>query len=434
MPISRTQRYTEYALLGVLGLAPIFALTIRGWTTLTLVLSTILSLALLIIGRKSNINPNQNLQEPIIKSNANFWVWLMIITFASPVLAVLISQSLRHDWVWKSYDAPMRFLIAIPLFLCVYKRNIQVMKVWQWSLPLSGIVTIALLPSLTSGSWAADPTRVTTSFVDPLTFGHITLTFGLLCLFILNFKEGESRVWTALKLFGVAAGIFLSIQSGSRTGWIAVPIVLSIWVFTREWIKRPLVAMLLGICISVISSLALYNFSTTVHDRSTSAINEIRQYSISKENSFTSVGARLSFLRAGLYYFSLKPISGWGDTGFKDHINDSYITHFADPVARSYPVTAGFHNEFTNNAVHYGVWGLLSTSLCFFIPLSLFVMAYRRKILSNIALTATAYIIIELVSAMSTEVWNLKFTAALSALIIAGLCGTVLSGLHTIKK
>jgi len=188
MPINRTQRYTEYALLGVLGLAPIFALTVRGWTTLTLVLAAVLSIALLIIGRKSNNKLNQNLKEPIIKSNANFWIWLMIITLASPVLAILISQSIRHDWVWKAYDAPMRFLVAIPLFLCIYNRNIQVMKVWQWSFPLTGIITLALLPHLALGGWSGDTTRVTTSFVDPLTFGHITLTFGLLCLFIFNNK------------------------------------------------------------------------------------------------------------------------------------------------------------------------------------------------------------------------------------------------------
>jgi len=429
MPINCTQRYTEYALLGILGLAPIFALTVRGWTTLTLVLAAVLSIALLIIGRKSNNKLNQNLKEPIIKSNANFWVWLMIITLASPVLAILISQSLRHDWVWKAYDAPMRFLVAIPLFLCIYKRNIPVMKVWQWSFPLAGMITLVLLPHLASGGWSGDITRVTTSFVDPLTFGHITLTFGLLCLFIYNNKETKSWVWKTFKLFGLAAGIYLSIKSGSRTGWVALPILLLLLCLTNTNIKRPLVAALLGITLGIGISLLAYKTSNIVHGRVNFAFKEIVTYNWNKENSSTSsVGARLSFARMGLYYFMLKPWSGWGENGFKEHINDPFISRFTDQATRICPLDAGFHNEFTTNIVNYGVWGLFSTTLLFFVPLSLFIWAYLKRSHNKAALIGSAYIICELSSSMSTEVWNLKFTAALSALMIASICGVMLGG------
>lgn len=101
MNISQTKRYAESLLLGILVLAPIFSLTVRGWTTLTLVLAAALSLTLLLLDRNSDSIHNQikKQQETTDKSNANFWVWLMVITLTSPVFAVLISQSLRHDWV-----------------------------------------------------------------------------------------------------------------------------------------------------------------------------------------------------------------------------------------------------------------------------------------------------------------------------------------------
>ena len=427
MAITRTQRYTEYALLGVLGLAPIFALTVRGWTTLTLVLAAILSLALLMLGRKSHSDPNPVQQESNIKSNANFWVWLMIITLASPVLAILISQSLRHDWVWKAYDAPMRFLVAIPLFLCIYKRNIPVMKVWQWSFPLTGIISLALIPYSASGGWSGHADRLTTSFVDPLTFGHITLTFGLLCLFIYNNKETESWVWKIFKLFGIAAGIYLSIKSGSRTGWIALPVILLIWGLTRPWLKHPMVAISIALCLGLGTSLAAYNMSTIIHTRVNESIQDIQAYHWDQQNAFTSVGARLSFARMGAYYFSLRPLSGWGEQGYKDHIHDPAITRFADPIAQEFTVMAGFHNEFTTNAVNFGIWGLLSTVLVFFVPLTIFIKAYRRRINTQLVLIGITYVLCELASSMTTEVWSLKFTAALSAIIISVICGLTLN-------
>ena len=430
MAITPAKRYTENALLGVLALAPIFVLTVKGWTTLTLVLASVLSIVLLLLDRNSNLTQKQLPQDPTTKSNEKFWVWLMVITFASPVLAVLISQSLRHDWVLRSYDAPMRFLVAIPVFLCVYKRNLPVMKFWQWSFPLLVITTLAIMPFLQKTGWAAIPGRVSTYFVDPLTFGHITLTFGLLSLFVVNQLKQENLLSNAIKILGLGVGIYLSIISGSRTGWMAFPFVLILWWLSSFGTKNLLKNLVLCISFSLLTAFAIYQLSTTVRERSSLTINEISHYTLNKENPYNSVGARLSMAREGFYFFNMSPWMGWGDEGYKEHINDPSIVQFADPIVRNLPFGAGFHNEFTTNAVHYGVWGLISTALVFFVPLALFLKTYRRRINTQLALIGITYMICELASSMTTEVWNLKFTAALSAVIISVLCGLALNGIR----
>ena len=88
---------------------------------------------------------------------------------------------------------------------------------------------------------------------------------------------------------------------------------------------------------------------------------------------------------------------------------------------------AGFHNEFTTNAVNFGIWGLLSTVLVFFVPLTIFIKAYRRRINTQLVLIGITYVLCELASSMTTEVWSLKFTAALSAIIISVICGLTLN-------
>jgi O-antigen ligase len=154
---------------------------------------------------------------------------------------------------------------------------------------------------------------------------------------------------------------------------------------------------------------------------------EILSYHTQQNDNTTSVGMRISFARMGYYFFKLKPLTGWGDKGFKDHIDDAEIAQFADKYTREFALGALFHNEFTTNAVLWGIGGLIATFLLFFAPTLLFIAAFRTTTERKIALYSMTYILFEFVSSLSTEVWNLKFTAALAALIIAGLCGTSLS-------
>jgi O-antigen ligase len=143
-------------------------------------------------------------------------------------------------------------------------------------------------------------------------------------------------------------------------------------------------------------------------------------------NIDNSVGMRLSFARMGYYLFTLRPFSGYGDHNFKDRINDPFPSSFTTQYTRDFPVNAGFHNEFTTNMVRSGIWGFISTALLFFVPLGIFAYALKQSICNDIALFGLAFVICELISSISTEVFNLKFTATLYSFIIAILCGTVI--------
>jgi O-antigen ligase len=237
----------------------------------------------------------------------------------------------------------------------------------------------------------------------------------------------RNKVWLifVIQILGVIIGIYLSVRSGSRTGWLAFPIVIMI-LFIAYGPKNKLMALAIAAIISIGGTVAAYQLSNTVRDRVNIAISEIQRYKLNEINPDNSVGMRISFARMGLYYFSLSPFAGNTKADLIKHQNDLEITRYATAFTRDFPIQNQFHNEFTTNSVKNGIWGFISTALIFFIPFGIFVTGLFKSASRKIALVGIAYLICELISAMSTEVIGLKFTASLYSILITCLCATVL--------
>jgi len=78
------------------------------------------------------------------------------------------------------------------------------------------------------------------------------------------------------------------------------------------------------------------------------------------------------------------------------------------------------------NAVRSGIWGVIATLAVFLVPFVLFCKAFRStsSVRSANALLGLTFVVCQLVSGLSTEVLNLKFTASFYAILIACLCGS----------
>jgi len=398
--------------------APVFSLIIRGWAGWLLGISALLASFILFASTKE-VGENYSAAP----ADNKIWARLIVLMLISPTLAIFISQTLRQEYSWNNYDAPSKFLLAIPLFFAILRSRIRINQMIPFIFPLALIVTIIGINFLPRIGWGGDPTRLSSYFVDPLTFGRVTISFALLCIASINFYKPSS--WAnLLQIIGALSGIYLSIRSGSRTGWLAVPIVL----FMLFWMKSHLSMInkiFIGLALCTLATLSAYYSSPTVKERADLAINEVKTYQLNTLNPDNSVGMRISFLRMGVYYFSMAPLSGWGDKGFKDHLNDAEISKFASQYTREFAFSAGFHNELVTNAVRSGIWGILSTLLMFFVPIALLLKkSAPQKEIVTLGLT---YIVCEMISGMSTEVLNLKFTAAIYATMIAVLCGIALN-------
>jgi O-antigen ligase len=333
---------------------------------------------------------------------------------------------LNNSWEWRYYDSPSRFLCAIPLIIYIWQSKIKLQLLLELTFPLTLIVTFITLPFLSKLGWGADPSRLATYFVDPLTFGRISLSFGLVSLAFINFKN-KSLISNLILLIGFILGLYLSVKSGSRTGWLAVPIVFIFLFVMHAAFKNKFASICIALLIGITGTFTIYKTSSTVNQRVNLAIHEVSSYQLNQLNPDNSVGMRISFFRMGLYFFSERPLSGWGDESFKEKLNAPEISFFSSSFTREFALNAGFHNEFITNMVRSGVLGLLSSLLLIATPLIIFsrLLTFNRPV----AIAGVTYVFCELISGLSTEVFNLKFTAALYTFNISVFLGLALQSL-----
>lgn len=399
----------SYGLYALLVVAPLFLLTIKGWISGILFASSALAIFILCVRAKHHL--------PILPEH-NPWLWCSIILFSLPVIAIFLGQSARHDYVLRDYDSPVRFLLSIPILLVLFQYRCDMFKALVYTMPAATVITGAVLALNPNDVWQPqnnlDPYRASTYFADPLTFGSLNLTLGLCCLLSIDLYGRDHWGMRVYKGTGFLVGVCLSVLSGSRTGWLALPLVLVLWVQLR--MTRYRVPLLISALVLACGS---YYLSTTLQQRLNEAGEEIMSYRWNAVNPHTSVGDRVSFLRMGVFLFIQKPWSGFGDHGLSEYINHPELNRYAVQETQEWALRSGFHNEIATNMVRSGVWGLLSSSAMFLMPgllciRSLFSGSPQTQKLSLLAL---GYLVCTFVTGMTTEVFNLKFTTSFHALM-----------------
>lgn len=417
MPPPARPRWTEI-LCAWLCAGPLFVLTLRGWSNIVLLAGMLACIALL-VGRKL---------PPV---RADLSTRAVLLALLLPLGAVLFSSLLRADLYWATLDAPSRLWAAVPIFVAVLALGLPVAKWFSLTLPLALFVTLV-------HQWAWPQPRLwgegrmSTYFADPLVFGYLCLAFGLMCLMGVR-REGirQSPARSALLLAGFACGMVLSVQSGSRSGWLAIPVVLAIWLHLnlprrpgRGRALVPLGAML----VACVAAALAYAYVPKIHARVQEAASDLGQYSFTGIAPDSPVGLRVTFLRIAGDLIAMHPIAGVGDTA---HAAPKVAGAFpyASEVARRTAFSSAFHNQVITNTVRYGVLGGLAALLLLAVPLVVYARQLSRGegAAREAAAMGLAFGVVLAISSLTTEVVDLKYTASLYALMTALLCGASLA-------
>lgn len=395
-----------------LAVFPLFVLTWQSWINACLLLALLLSLYILVKDRLQGATP---------AAKPDPWLRGFVLVMGAPAAAIFLGQLFRQEFTWPYYDSASKFLFAIPLVLAMIRWRINAIRFIEYAVPAAIFITAIRVFMHPEAGWGVE--RMTTYFVDPLTFGGICLTLALICLVAIDLHKPD-RAWVRLyKFAGFAVGMYLSFLSGSRTGWLALPIVLWLWLRFRCHISHRLI-----LAAVVLACAAVYLSVPVVKLRLDTAVSELLHYQWDKVNPDTSVEMRLSFYRIGWYLFGHSPFGGWGDKGFQSMLQAPALQKFASPYTLEFTLSAGFHNEIVTNMVRSGIWGLLSSLALFLMPMALFIKGLRSHstVIKSHAVLAASYFICVIVSGMSTEVFNLKYTASFHAMMLACFTGTLL--------
>jgi O-antigen ligase len=242
-----------------------------------------------------------------ISGSAKFFI---AASFAFP-LATVANMWVFSNWQWLWFDNPSRLILALPVF--VLMANIRLNPVWL----CLGILLSACIFGGTAiyqsnflgisraNGWITDNR-------SPITFGNAALLFSVLSLATYPLIKSEIGFKLAGLVVILAASLaaYASLLSGTRGGWISVPLLLISVLFADN--KRPLLGKLLMLLLGLGLLLVVYIAIDSVSGRIDHAWNELVRMAEYREFTRGSVGARLQMWWAALLLFFDAPISGVG--------------------------------------------------------------------------------------------------------------------------
>jgi len=418
------QNSPKYLILltGLVCLQPLFVLVIAGWSSGILILGGLASLIVVLMSRYRLFDTPEALPK-----DCQFYLFLL--SFSLLFILIFFSGLLRSNFHFAALDSPVRFLLAIPIFLLVRRVHIDITQTLTLFMSLGLIVTLInqlFFPS--EHPWHL--TRMSTHFADPLAFGYISLSFALTLLVSLFCAKPQSIVLLVLKMVAFCVGIYMSVMTESRTGWLAIPLVLTFLLYVK---RNHLSFKSLAFCLLIVSSAGIvaYNSVEKIQSRIDAGMNELSSYSFQGVAPDTSIGMRITFLRIAYDMVSERPLTGYGNTHLNRPDIPETITTYASPFTIDFALSSGFHNEIVNNAVHHGLWSAFAALLLFLVPLGIYWQGLKKPslITQHAAAVGIAFTLTYFVSSFSTEVFGLKFTASLYALVTAILCAATIQNI-----
>lgn len=416
---SKNLVYSNFIIALTVCLTPMLSLLIKGWASTCLFIAFAISFISL-IGKDF---PSTLLFLKSLKKDKSL-IFLVMIPLILPIVVVFLTSALKGNLSFRIFDGPSRYIFALIILIYLVKNKIQIQEKFIFGILLMPIVTLLLIDFTEKKEWSVEIQRLTVYFIDPIVFGSICLTFSSLAL-VTFFSRNKSITVTILSLIGFVCGSYLSILSGSRTGWLAFPFIIFI-ILRYEINLNSLKSFLLTGIITVSLSFSLFNLSGTVNNRISSMISDINDYQWNDVNKNTSGGERISFIRMGWYYMTLRPLTGWNGLDYLVHKDDLAVAKYASLDTRLGVKGGGFHNEFINNGVKYGFFGLLFSLFLVILPAIFFIKKLSNNQKNISAILGLALSIMYFFSSLTYQVLDFKFTISLYSILLITLVASSL--------
>ncbi len=349
-----------------------------------------------------------------IGMNAVMWRYEWAIYSASMfamAAAIFISQTFHQNYTAHPHDAASRYWLAIPVFLLLQRLRMNTFTVLQFAFPVAAVSGFLLARDI-GGRSGIDT-------LDLIHFGDFELILGVLSLFSINWFRHDQPLLRILKILGCIAGLAASLASGSKGGWLAIPVFIAIFFyFKMDRISLKMVATSL---VSAMLAIAIANFSSaTFHQRVDKLANDVATFD--QGNRDTSFGVRWQLYKAAVDVFSRHPIFGVGPEGFKlemkPMVDAGRITPDAARLGRG-----EVHNDILSKAAGMGVFGLLAILAIYFVPFGLFWRATRSEVwvVKRTGILGVTFVSGFSVFGLTVEVLNLTMATAFYSFTVAVL-------------
>lgn len=350
-------------------------------------------------------------------------VWDREMTFymlamASMPIAIFLSQSYHHHYSGHPYDAASRYLLAVPIFMLLRRVRFIVVAMVQYGFPLATMVGCLMIKQIDDG-------RSGIATLDLIHFGDFELVLGVLSVLSINWTGRDKLLVRVLKIIGFLAGIYASIVSGSRGGWIALPIFLMILIYFRFG-KISIKALLAAPLMLIAAGSIAYTASHEIHHRVDEVFSDLT--SLHHGNPDTSTGIRLQLFKAAAEIFVQNPIFGVGPDGFAREMGPMLKAGKITPTAADLG-KGEVHNELLSRAAGMGVFGLIAMLSIYLVPCRVFYQAMRSNTdhVRQAGMLGLIFVSGFMMFGLTAETLNLTMATAFYSLTVAVLLAACLN-------
>jgi O-antigen ligase len=338
------------------------------------------------------------------------------IALCGPVAAVALSTLSHGHPLFRAWDSPSRFLLAIPIFLALRRAPPRIFVWADLSFALGAMSALALglfMPR----DWGSG--RIGSAFLNPIHFGDLALALGVLSAIALNWWRKDSVLWRAIKIAGLFAGVATSLLSGARGGWAAIPLValLIVWELGRN--KPFYWKVLMPVTVALLFGL-VYGLSGTVRERVDEVSSDLTQYTQGHRD--TSVGIRLQLYEAASTLIAEHPVLGLGGDGFRDEMTSMAKQGALTPTAAQFG-EGEVHNQLLAYMANYGIVGGLALLAIYIVPAVFFAAKLKSasRTTRRTALMGLSFVLMFFVFGLTVETFDLKSTVSFYATVLAVL-------------
>ena len=349
---------------------------------------------------------------PVVWQHA--WTPYVVAMFSLSI-AIFISQSAHQNYTGHPYDAASRYFLAIPVFLLLQRLRLKFFTVLQIAFPVAAIAGFWL-----AKDYASVGERWRLSAMDAIHFGNFEMLLGVLSLLSIDWLGRDKIPLKTLKLLGFVAGLAASFASGSRGGWLAIPLFVVIFIYFKTTKISP--RMIVAALFLVISlSIPLYFFNAQFGQRVDVSVAEITAL-YRHENSFSSLSNRSRLFKAALEIFLRHPIVGVGPEGFALEMQPLVDKGELTPLDAAYG-RGEVHNDILSKAAGMGIFGLIAMLAIYFVPLRLFWRATKSTVshVRHSGILGITFVSGFFVFGLTLEVLNLTMAAAFYSFTVAVL-------------
>jgi O-antigen ligase len=273
-------------------------------------------------------------------------------------------------WESRYLNRPVHLLATGLIYLLVRRKGIS-QKHLMIGIGLAGLSLLACsLQHVLQLGWNIESNRVRGEFSNAVPFGMFSATVLVLgiCSWLESRKVKASAIPSWPVFLAIAGGLAGSVLSGTRTAWVAVPIVLLASQSLTLIPKKATHWVALGVAVLVLFSATQYPPIKERLSKGTREFTAFIQAPHSAEAINTSIGLRLHSWEWGVKKFLEQPLLGIGLAKFHSVKDDAATSGEVSIELKSFN---GLHNAFVDHLAMTGITG----TACLFI---FWILLYRH--------------------------------------------------------